>query len=100
MKKNLEFGPEEREGGFPFQYDQEFRLAIAFGEKSFFFAVDGKYFTNFVYRTNDCLQDLNGFKITTGGGMKIHITGVDHIQMQDPDCQGFEDYTRYDVQVI
>lgn len=53
-----------------------------------------------MYRTNDCLQDLNGFKITTGGGMKIHITGVDHIQMQDPDCQGFEDYTRYDVQVI
>lgn len=93
MKSNLEFGHEERDGGFPFKYDQQFRLAIGFTEKSFVFAVNGKHFTSFGYRSSDLLDMLNGFKIKGIHGMYVQVSSVDHLQIGNADCDGFEAYS-------
>ncbi|XP_055390538.1 32 kDa beta-galactoside-binding lectin [Condylostylus longicornis] len=94
MKPNLEFGEEERSGGFPFVFDQQFTVAIAITEKEFLFAVDGRRFCNFVYRSSDLLQNLVGIKVTSDYGMFVNITAVDHFQMPDKACVNFESFCK------
>lgn len=90
---NMEFGHEERDGGFPFVFDQQFRLAIGFTPKEFVFAVNGRRFASFAYRSPNLLKGLNGFKIKGNNGMYVEVSSVDHMKMDSPDCQGFERYS-------
>ncbi|XP_037946644.1 32 kDa beta-galactoside-binding lectin isoform X2 [Teleopsis dalmanni] len=94
MNKNFDFGQEERHGGFPFTFNQQFKLAIAFTEREFLTAVDGYNFCSYAYRTPNVLQTLVGFKVTTINGLHMHITGVDHLQLGDPTCTSFEKYSK------
>uniref|UniRef100_A0A1A9X4T3 Galectin n=1 Tax=Glossina brevipalpis TaxID=37001 RepID=A0A1A9X4T3_9MUSC len=98
MNKNFEFGPEERHGGFPFIFNQQFKLAIAFTEKEFLTALDGYNFCSYSYRTPNILQNLVGFKITCINALRIHVTGVDHVKLNDALCTGFEKFCRYDYE--
>lgn len=95
MNKNYEFGAEERSGGFPFIFHHQFMLAIAFTEHKFLFALDGNPFCTYAYRTQNALANLAGFKITCLNGLKMHVTQVDHVQMGDVTCKGFESYSEY-----
>ncbi|XP_075165586.1 32 kDa beta-galactoside-binding lectin [Haematobia irritans] len=94
----FEFGQEERHGGFPFAFNQQFKMAIAFTEHEFLTAVDGYNFCSYTYRTPNILQKLVGFKIACTKGLHMHVTGVDHVQMGEPLCTGFEKYTRFDYE--
>lgn len=91
---------EERDGGFPFIIDQQFKLAIAFTETEFKFAVNGQLFGSFQYRSPNQLAVLNGFKTYCGNGMQLEVTGVDHMNMGFPDCEAFETYSDPDTQIL
>uniref|UniRef100_A0A1L8DQD9 Galectin n=1 Tax=Nyssomyia neivai TaxID=330878 RepID=A0A1L8DQD9_9DIPT len=97
---NLSFATEERDGDFPFVIDQQFKLAIAFTMDDFRFAVNGNYFGKFTYRSTNVLDHLNGFKISVGNGLQLEITGVDHMNMGIPNCDGFEAYSHPDVLIL
>ncbi|XP_013097256.1 32 kDa beta-galactoside-binding lectin isoform X2 [Stomoxys calcitrans] len=92
----FEFGQEERHGHFPFVFNQQFKLAIAFTESEFLTAVDGYNFCSYAYRTPNILQKLVGFKIACTKGLHMHVTGVDHVQTGNSLCRGFEELTRFD----
>lgn len=94
------FGVEERFGEFPFVLEQQFKLAIALTPKEFRFAVDGVFFSSFVYRSECGIDKLNGFKMGTSYGMYLEITSVDHLQMDTKDCEGFEDYSHPETDII
>lgn len=94
------YGQEERGGGFPFALDQQFKLAIALTETEFRFAVNGEYFTSFSYRTPNLLEKLIGFKVTVRYGMHIEINSVDHIQLDDENCDEFISYSSPDVEIF
>lgn len=94
------FGTEERTGGFPFVLDQQFKLAIALTPKEFLFAVDGVFFASFAYRSGHGIEKLNGFKMGTNYGMYLEITSVDHVQMESSDCDGFEEYSHPDFEIM
>ncbi|XP_053962692.1 32 kDa beta-galactoside-binding lectin isoform X1 [Anastrepha ludens] len=98
MNKAFEFGQEERHGGFPFVFNQQFKLAIAFTKLEFLTAVDGYNFCSYAYRTPDVFTNLVGFKVTCINGLHMHVTGVDHLQMGDPSCKGFEKYSKHDYE--
>ncbi|XP_059612519.1 32 kDa beta-galactoside-binding lectin lec-3 [Phlebotomus argentipes] len=100
MNDSLTFFTEERDGEFPFAIEQQFKLAIAFTTEDFRFAVDGNYFGQFAYRSANVLDHLNGFKINVGNGLQLDITGVDHMNMGIPDCEGFEAYSHPDVAIM
>lgn len=91
---------EERSDGFPFVLDQQFKLAIALTPKEFRFAVDGTYFTSFAHRSEHGVDKLNGFKMGTSYGMYLEITSVDHVQMDSNDCDGFEEYSHPDSEIL
>lgn len=90
---------EERDGVFPFYIDEQFKLAIAFCPNEFKFAVNGKPFASFEYRSSNQLAKLNGLKIGAARGMHMEITGVDHLQI-DAECSDFHTYSHPDVQIV
>lgn len=104
IKKNIVFSRfthsrEERDGGFPFFVDEQFKLAIGFTETEFKFAVNGIPFANFEYRTANLLDTLNGMKIAGGNGMHMEVTSVDHMSSGSTDCEGFEMYSHPDLHI-
>lgn len=94
------FGNEERGGGFPFVIEQQFKLAIALTPKEFRFAVDGVHFGSFAYRSGHGIDKLNGFKMGTSHGLYLEITSVDHFQTDSSDCDGFEEYSHPDCDML
>lgn len=86
---NGDWGDEERHGPFPLMPNQLFRMAIAFGETFFRIAINGNYFCDFIYRTDDVLEDLNGFTICCEDGLDLIVRGVDHMKVNSPTCDGF-----------
>lgn len=93
-------GREERDGGFPFFIDEQFKLAIGFTETEFKFAVNGTIFGSFEYRSPNQLDKLNGLKIAGGNGLHMEVTSVDHINSGSVDCEGFETYSHPDVHML
>ncbi|GAB0099225.1 Galectin [Sergentomyia squamirostris] len=100
MNDNLNFLQEERDGEFPFVIDQQFKLAFAFTSSEFRFAINGDLFGQFSYRSANVLDVMNGFKISVGNGLQLEVTGVDHMNMGSPDCEGFETYSHPDVAIM
>lgn len=95
------FGVEERDGVFPFFIDEQFKLAIAFTQNGFKFAVNGRGFgSTFGYRSNVQVGRLNGLKITSSKGMHMEVTGVDHMHTGDPECTDFEAYSHPELNVL
>jgi len=94
------FGTEERHGGFPFVFNQQFKLALAFTDREVLTAVDGYNFFSYAWRTPNAMANLVGFKVTSISGLVVQITGVDHLQTGDPTCGGFEKYSRHDYECV
>ena len=88
------FGREERTGDFPFILDQQFKIAIALTEKEFKIAVNGKRFCDFVYRSSKMLTELNGLKVAPNNGMHVEVTSINHFNLDDKNCLGFEEYSQ------
>jgi hypothetical protein len=61
-------------------------------------AVNGAYLTdyplgNIELEENESIWEvLTGFRVKNGVDMITTIEGVEHIQMSDKDCNGFESY--------
>lgn len=91
---------EERDGGFPFVIDQQFKLAIAMTDNEFKIAVNGNQFTTYAYKAGShVLNLLNGFKTYSNKGLQLEISSVDHIHMGQADCDGYEAYSHPDVAI-
>jgi len=90
MNESLNFGIDERHGSFPFALDEQFTLAIGITDSGFKFAINGVFFGRFGYRSENPLPIMNGFKISTGNGMHLAITKVDHVATDSNDCDGIE----------
>lgn len=73
--------------------NQLFRMAIAFGQNMFRIAINGQYFCDFQYRTEDIFDDLNGFTIAVNDGLHLLIRGVDHMRCDHPNLEGFHVYS-------
>lgn len=93
------FGTEERFGGFPFVFNQQFKLAIAFDERKFLIGLNGHHFCDFQYRDTDILKSLAGFKITCLNGLRMHVTGVDHLRLHNTTISSnYFKYSRLDYE--
>lgn len=90
---------EERDGGFPFVIDQQFKLAIAFSDTEFKFAVNGNQFASYTYKHANVLDQLNGFKTYSNRGLQLEISSVDHMHLGLSDCDGFEAYSHPDIAI-
>jgi Galactoside-binding lectin len=80
--------------------DQQFKLAIALTNNEFRFAVNGQIFTVFKYRSERLLDVMNGFKVSCGNGLQLEVTGVDHMNMGQPECEGFETYSDPEIHLL
>lgn len=87
------FGEEQRTGGFPFVFNQQFKIAIAITDRDFRLAVNGRCHSMFPFRTFNQLDKLNGFRVGVSYGMHIEITGVDHLALGPGGHEGFELYS-------
>ncbi|XP_049287736.1 uncharacterized protein LOC125766115 isoform X1 [Anopheles funestus] len=96
----LDFRQEERSGGFPFIIDQQFKLAIGLAEQEFKFAINGSKFETYTYKNNRQLDVLNGFRIECTNGLQLEVTAVDHYYSGVPNCDGFEEYSDPDVDIM
>lgn len=85
---------EERGGGFPFAVNTQFKIAIGLTDSEFKFAVNGKVFASFRYRSSNQLSKLSGLKARGEDGIRVQITSLDHITTGHSDCKGFEVYSR------
>lgn len=97
-------------GGFPFDFNKQFRIGIACKSKEFLVAVNGQYFCSFAYTDpvnfhgdttvkrpyQDVLSNIVGPKIFSRHGAGIKITEIDHIILDNPECTTFERYTKLD----
>lgn len=89
----LRFGEEQRTGGFPFTFNQQFKLAIAITDRDFRLAVNGHYHSSFLFRTFNQLDKLNSFRVGVSYGMHIEITGVDHLPLGPSGHENFAVYS-------
>lgn len=80
--------------------DQQFKLAIAFSDNSFKFAVNGEPIPAFKYRSPNQLDILNCFKMTTSDGLYMEITSIDHMNLGGADCDGFESFSDPEIQIF
>lgn len=94
------WGDEDGDGAFPFVLNQLFRIAIGFGEHGFRIAINGQYYCDFPYRTDDVFEDFNGFTIACDQGLHLLVRGVDHMLCASSDLNGFHTYSNpYDLLV-
>lgn len=91
------FGFEEKFGSFPFALNQQFKLAIAMTPNEFRLAIDGEFFTSFIYRSSYGINKINGFKMATEDGMFLEVTSVDHFKLDSHECEHFEQYSHPDI---
>lgn len=94
------YSREERSGEFPFALGVQFKLAIAFTDNEFRFAVNGKRFGTFLYRSKNVLERLNGAKVIGSFGLNVEVTSVDHMDMANNECTDFEQFSHYDIQIM
>ncbi|XP_013104025.2 uncharacterized protein LOC106084696 [Stomoxys calcitrans] len=88
------FGEEERSGSFPFtDFSQAFVLAFAFTDKELKVAKDGKLLFAFHWRTFDVLPLIAGLKLDASDDVKIVVSQLEHIQMEDDLCRAFEHFS-------
>lgn len=91
---NFSYGTEETDGDFPFDdFYRPFKLAFAFTETEIYIAKDGQFICRFRYRTANVLPDIVGLKIRGIDGVIVRVNAIDHFQMDDPQCIGFEGYS-------
>lgn len=86
---------EERKGGMPFSINHQFKLAIAFAQNCFKFAVDGVHIKDFdfPYRRDGRFPELNGFKIYAND-VRVEVSEIEHLYMEHTlECEGFQKYS-------
>ena len=85
------FGQEEDDGDFPFdEFGKPFKLAVAFCETKFKIAKDGKFLFDFAYRSPNILKYIMGPKIFGTNGVNVRVQRIDHLSLEDPQCNEFE----------
>jgi len=93
---------ETRAGGFPFVLNQLFKIALAFSEGDFKVAVNGQYLMSFPFDHIDLEENglwdiLTGFQIKAGSNLNVNVSQVEHIQANNRDCDGFENYSNFNA---
>lgn len=95
---------ETQSAEFPFAINQPFKIGIAICQNEFKIAVNGQKllslsYDSIVLEQGQSLWDiLTGFKIKTAMDLNVQVTQVEHIQMGDSNCNGFENYSGFQTQ--
>lgn len=91
---------EEISTEFPFNFNQQFKLSMAFTNIEFKVAVNGAFLMRFPL-SNIELEDgqslweiLTGFQIKTGLDMDVKVSRVQH-QILGSNCDGFEQLSAF-----
>ncbi|CAG9808527.1 unnamed protein product [Chironomus riparius] len=83
---------------FPFVIGEKFKLAFAFTEHELKVAVNGSQLIQYPLHHIEMDDDenlwaeLTGFRVKNGIDMLTKITDVEHIKMNDQNCEDFEEY--------
>ncbi|XP_013104029.1 32 kDa beta-galactoside-binding lectin [Stomoxys calcitrans] len=97
VEEHYKFGDEEKGGNFPFEdFLKPFRLAFAFTDKQLILAKDGQILFGFKWRSPHILPLIGGLKLFGVNGVQMVVSQLDHIQMEDDMCHGFESYSILD----
>ncbi|CAO1408990.1 unnamed protein product [Diamesa serratosioi] len=72
---------EETYGGFPFEYNQTFKLAIGFEENGLRISINGQFFCEFPYKTR--LNLYSGLKIREKDGMILDVQQLVHFKIDE-----------------
>ncbi|XP_075145988.1 32 kDa beta-galactoside-binding lectin lec-3-like [Haematobia irritans] len=93
--EKMVFGSEEKKGHFPFEnFSMPFKVAVAFTATHFRMAKDGVFLFDYALRTPNVLPDIVGVKIFGIDGVTLRVTSIDHFRLDDPQCEGFENYSK------
>lgn len=83
---------------FPFDINQQFKIALAFTDNEFKVAVNGSYLMSFSLDNID-LEDgqslweiLTGFQIKAANDLNVKISRVEHF-VESSNCDGFESFS-------
>jgi hypothetical protein len=83
---------------FPFDINQQFKIALAFTDNEFKVAVNGSYLMSFSLDNID-LEDgqslweiLTGFQIKAANDLNVKISHVEHF-VESSNCDGFESFS-------
>lgn len=91
------FGQEEIDEDaavFPFEdFNEPFKLAVAFCETEFRLAKDGRFLFKYAYRSPNILRYVMGPKIFGTNGVSVRVWGIEHFCLEDVDCTDFETYS-------
>lgn len=83
---------------FPFRLGEKFKIAFAFTSTDLKVAVNGDLLINFslsnieLAEGEDLWEQLTGFRVKNGVDMVTNIESVQHIHMNDENCNDFENY--------
>lgn len=72
---------EETYGGFPFEYEQTFKLAIGFEENGLRISINGQFFCEFPYKTR--LSLYSGLKIREKDKMTLEVQQLIHFKIDE-----------------
>ncbi|CAO1381748.1 unnamed protein product [Diamesa hyperborea] len=72
---------EETYGGFPFEYEQTFKLAIGFEENGLRISINGQFFCEFPYKTR--LSLYSGLKIREKDEMILDVQQLIHFKIDE-----------------
>uniref|UniRef100_A0A1I8N2D1 Galectin n=1 Tax=Musca domestica TaxID=7370 RepID=A0A1I8N2D1_MUSDO len=96
--EHFRFGEEHELDRFPFEeFLQPFKLAFAFGENELKLAKDGVFLFSISYRSPDILPLIGGLKIFGLDGLNVRVAELQHVQMEDVSCAGFENYSQLEI---
>ena len=90
---------EIRTSDFPFRLGDKFKIAFAFTEDELKVAVNGSQIIQYplhhieMDENENLWVELTGFRVKNGIDMLTKITNVEHIKMNDPHCEDFEEYS-------
>jgi hypothetical protein len=70
----------ETYGGFPFDFEKIFKIAIGFESSGIRISVNGKFFCEYPYMAK--LVQFSGLKMSERNDLKLHVMEVNHYRIE------------------
>lgn len=71
---------EESYGGFPFDFEKIFKIAIGFEHQGIRVSINGKFFCEYPYTAK--LVQYSGMKISERSDLRLHVMEVHHFRIE------------------
>lgn len=80
----------ESYGGFPFEFEKIFKLALGFDSFGVRVSVNGKFFCEYPYKAR--LSTWSGLKIREKNDLTLHVLELDHFKV-DKDLHSLDTFS-------